>query len=137
MKKKIIALSMIALLFVSVGCGCGKKEKTTEKPKVKANTSEDIVKNQVVDDMNISNVMMLIENGQTTFTCEVENKTQKDLTAKYIVVHVNDEKGNEIVVLPHGIEGVKAGEVKSVSISTDADLSAAKAVTYELTNELK
>ena len=137
MKKKIIALSMIALLFVSVGCG--KKEKTEKKEEVKANTSEDIIKNQVVDDMNITNVMMLIEGGETTFTCDVETKTQKDLTAKYVLIHVTDADGKELTNPPltHAIDGVKAGQQKSVSITTDADLTNAKAVTYEFTNEVK
>ena len=137
MKKRIIALSMVALLFVSVGCGCGKKEeKVDDKAKMKANTSEDIVKNQVVDNMNFSNVMMLIdENGQTNFSCEVQNKTQKDITSKYVLVHVTDASGKELAILTHGLDGLKAGETKSVSIGTDADLTNAKAVTYEFSDK--
>ena len=138
MKKKIIALSLVALLLVSAGCGCKKKEKVNDtNDKTTANTSEGIVKEQVIDNVKFSNVMVLIKNEQTQFTCDAENQGKKDVKAKYLIIHASDANGEEISKMPVALddEGIKAGETKQISVATDANWSKAKNVTYEFTDE--
>ncbi len=138
MKKKIIALSLVALLLVSAGCGCKKKEKGYDiNAKATANTSENVVKEQTVDGVKFSNVMMLIKNDQTQFTCDAANEGKKDVKAKYLVIHASDANGQEISKMVVALDGesIKAGETKQISVATDANLTKAKSITYEFVNE--
>lgn len=136
MKKKIIALSMVALLFVAAGCGCKKKTNTPSDNNTQgtANTSSDVVKEQVVDNVKFSNVMMLVNNKQTAFTCDMENQGKESVVADYLVIHALDANGKELSKLIVTLGELEAGKTKQVSVSNDTDLTAAKSVTYEFVN---
>ena len=57
----------------------------TENAKVedgkKINTSEKLLQNKTIDGINIKDIKLVAENGTTTLTATVENKSQKKINA--------------------------------------------------------
>lgn len=139
MKKKIVTLGIVALLMVTVaGCGCKKKTDGYDiNAKSVSNTSANVVKDQVVDGVKFSNVMMSIKSGQTSFTCDAENQGKDTVSAKYLVIHANDADGKELSKLIVAFGELKSGETKQISVANDTDMTKAKSVTYEFVDDVE
>ena len=92
--KKISMISLSTLLAVSLltGCGCSKKE---EKPQddIKTNTNEDVIKDQVIDGITMTNTSMVTTNKTTKLTTSVTNNTDKDYRLDEYMIIVKDEEG--------------------------------------------
>ena len=132
--KKISIISLSTLLAVSLltDCGCSKKE---EKPQddIKTNTNEDVIKDQVIDGITMTNTSMVTTNKTTKLTTSVTNNTDKDYRLDEYMIIVKDEEGKEIVRIPGYVgDTIKAGETRTISSSVDIDLSKAASIEYEV-----
>ena len=132
--KKTIKVLLIGIFTISLltGCGCSKKE---EKPQddVKTNTNEDVIKDQLIDGITMTNTSMVTTNKTTKLTTSVTNNTDKDYRLDEYMIIVKDEEGKEIVRIPGYVgDTIKAGETRTISSSVDIDLSKAASIEYEV-----
>jgi hypothetical protein len=133
MKKKIL-FAFIFLLSIAVftGCGCKKKEKDVE-PDIKVNTEEDVVKDQEVDGIKLTNTSLVITDGVSKLTTQVTNDTDSDYELDEYTIIIKDKDDKEIIRIPGYVGNViKAGETRTINSSVDIDLSNAKSIEYEV-----
>lgn len=135
--KKIIMMSFTVLLIVGLvtGCGCKKKEKVKVKVKeeIKVNTNKDVIKNQEVDGIKMTNTSMVTTNGLTKLVTSVTNDTDKDYKLDEYMIIIKDKDGKEIVKIPGYVgDTIKAGETRTINSSVDIDLSNAASIEYEV-----
>lgn len=135
--KKIIMMSFTVLLIVGLvtGCGCKKKEKVKVKVKeeIKVNTNKDVIKNQEVDGIKMTNTSMVTTNGLTKLVTSVTNDTDKDYKLDEYRIIIKDKDGKEIVKIPGYVgDTIKAGETRTINSSVDIDLSNAASIEYEV-----
>ena len=133
--KKIIMMSFTVLLIVGLvtGCGCKKKEKVKVKEEIKVNTNKDVIKNQEVDGIKMTNTSMVTTNGLTKLVTSVTNDTDKDYKLDEYMIIIKDKDGKEIVKIPGYVgDTIKAGETRTINSSVDIDLSNAASIEYEV-----
>ena len=136
--KKIImtSMSMLLVLGLVTGCGCNKKEenkKTETTEEVKVNTNKEVVKEQEVEGIKMTNTSLRTENGISTLQTDVTNSTSTDYKLDEYTIIVKDKDGKEIVRMPGYVgDTIKAGETKTINSSVDIDLSNAASIEYEV-----
>ncbi len=133
--KKLTIMMLIGILTVTMttGCGCTKKEKENEEPETKANTNEDVIKDQKVEVFEFTNTSLVYENGMSTLGTTVTNTSEEAVTLTEFNIHVKDANGNEIVELKGFVgEELKAHESRLITSYCTADLTTASSITYEV-----
>ena len=135
MKKKIGIILVACLAMFATGCGCDKKEEKVEKKEdeVKVNTSEDIVKDQVVEGLKLTNTSLSSQNGMATLVTEVSNNTGKDEYLLSFNIYIKDKDGN-VIAENFGYVGevIPNGTSRTITSSWDQELVAATAVEYSI-----
>lgn len=135
MKKKIGIILVACLAMFATGCGCDKKEEKVEKKEdeVKVNTSEDIVKDQVVEGLKLTNTSLSSQNGMATLVTEVSNDTGKDEYLLSFNIYIKDKDGN-IIAENVGYVGevIPNGTSRTITSSWDQELVGATAVEYSI-----
>lgn len=135
MKKKIGIILVACLAMFATGCGCDKKEEKVEKKEdeVKVNTSEDIVKDQVVEGLKLTNTSLSSQNGMTTLVTEVSNNTGKDEYLLSFNIYIKDKDGN-VIAENFGYVGevIPNGTSRTITSSWDQELVGATAVEYSI-----
>ncbi len=135
MKKMIMSLIlMLLVLGLITGCGCSKKETTKkEENEVKINTNENVIKDQEIDGIKMTNTSMITTNGITKLVTNVTNESNGDYQLEEYTIIVKDKEGKEIIRIPGYVgETIKAGETKIINSSVDMDLSNAESIEYEV-----
>ena len=133
--KKVISLSITMLLVLGLvtGCGCNKKDKENKKEEVKVNTNKDVVKDQEVDGIKMTNTSLVTTNGISKLVTNVTNSSTKDYKLDEYIIIIKDKKGEEIVRIPGYVgDTIKAGETRTINSSVDRDLSNAGSIEYEV-----
>ena len=133
--KKVISLSITMLLVLGLvtGCGCNKKDKETKKEEVKVNTNKDVVKDQEIDGIKMTNTSLVTTNGISKLVTNVTNSSNKDYKLDEYIIIIKDKKGEEIVRIPGYVgDTIKAGETRTINSSVDRDLSNAGSIEYEV-----
>ncbi|HIU23235.1 MAG TPA: hypothetical protein IAD49_06605 [Candidatus Fimihabitans intestinipullorum] len=135
MKKKIGIILVACLAMFATGCGCDKKEEKVEKKEdeVKVNTSEDIVKDQVVEGLKLTNTSLSSQNGMATLVTEVSNNTGKDEYLLSFNIYIKDKDGN-VIAENFGYVGevIPNGTSRTITSSWDQELIGATAVEYSI-----
>ncbi len=135
MKKKIGIILVACLAMFATGCGCDKKEEKVEKKEdeVKVNTSEDIVKDQVVEGLKLTNTSLSSQNGMATLVTEVSNNTGKDEYLLSFNIYIKDKDGNVIAEnIGYVGEVIPNGTSRTITSSWDQELVGATAVEYSI-----
>lgn len=128
---KIVKIILISLIGLSLLTGCGKKEEI--EPPIKVNTNENVIKNQEVEGLRMTNTSLVYENGTTTLVTEVTNNTKEDYPVKRIKITVKDKEGNIITTLIGTIaDTIKPGESRIIDSDTPIDLSEAESIEYSI-----
>lgn len=128
--KKIIYIIFITLLLT---CGCSKKQTNTFKDSIRVSTSENIIKNQTIDNIFISNVSLIYEDKSSTFTCDITNNSDNAQYIKEIKIHIKTKKGRDIIVLSGYVDKtILPSETYSIASSYTLDLTKAYSVEYEI-----
>ena len=133
--KKTIIMSLAILLTVGIvtGCGCKKKEKETVKEEIKVNTNKDVIKDQEVDGIKMTNTSMVTTNGITKLVTNVANDSNVHYKLDEYTIIIKDKEGKEIVRIPGYVgDTIKAGETRTINSSVDIDLSNAGSIEYEV-----
>ena len=131
MKNKII-VSIFIILFVTTGCAKTNKEEVI-KNKLKYNTSENIIKEQQIGDIKISNISLTYKDNNSTFKSTITNITQEAIYLNEIHIIVKDKNNTEIVKLIGFIgKNLESNKKEVIVTSTSIDLSNANSVEYIL-----
>ena len=128
---KTLKIILISLMGLSLLTGCGKKEE--QEPPIKVNTNENVIKDQEVEGLTMTNTSLVYENGTTTLVTEVTNNTKEDYPVKRIKITVKDKEGNIITTLIGTIaDTIKPGESRIIDTDTPIDLSEAESIEYSV-----
>ena len=134
MKKAIrIIVIIIITIIVIIGINIMSKQGKKEKEEVKVNTNENVVKDQEVEGLKMTNTSLVYENGTTVLVTEVINEKEEDITVKRIRIKVKDKEGNILTTLIGTIaDTIKPGESRTIETETPLDLSKAESVEYSV-----
>lgn len=141
--KKIINISLLLLLSLTLVVGCNKNNKQNDevdnntgndtKPTVEVNMNEDVIKNQNIDGIEITNTSLVYEDGISYLKATVTNHTGTDYELSEYRISVKDSNGNVIVTIPGYIGNIlKDGESKLINTMISEDLSKATSIEYEV-----
>ena len=136
--KKIINISLVLMICTLVLTGCGNKtdktNNTTKKDsEIQVNTNQDVIKDQEVEGIKMTNTSMTTKDGVTTFQTTVTNNTGSDYKLNEYNILVKDKDGNVIKTIPGYVGStIKNGESKTLKSTTNADLTGAVSVEYEV-----
>ena len=134
MRNAIISLLLLlSSLFLFTGCGCSKKNAAKEETDVEVNTNEEVIKDQEVDGLKLTNTSLTKTDGIWTLVTEVSNNTGSDYELNEFTILIKDSEGNVLVTLPGYVGGtIPNGESRTINSSTDADLENAASVEYSV-----
>ncbi len=136
MKKRIIIIVLAIVLIIGTLIVVAKingKNTTEKEDKVIINNEKDVIKDQEIDGLKLTNTSLIYENGISKLETTVENNTGSDYNLVEFSIIVKDENDKEIIVLPGYVgETIKNGEIKKINSSTDMDLSKAKKIEYSV-----
>ena len=137
--KKIINITLMLLVCLTLVTGCGKdKTKNDDKkednmPTIEVNDNQEVIKNQNIDGIEITNTSLVYEDGISYLKATVTNNTGSDYELNEYKINVKDSDGNIIVTMPGYVGSViKNGESKSINTMISEDLSKAYSIEYEV-----
>lgn len=137
--KKIINITLMLLVCLTLVTGCGKdKTKNDDKkednmPTIEVNDNQEVIKNQNIDGIEITNTSLVYEDGISYLKATVTNNTGSDYELNEYKINVKDNDGNIIVTMPGYVGSViKNGESKSINTMISEDLSKAYSIEYEV-----
>ena len=137
--KKIVNITLMLLVCLTLVTGCGKdKTKNDDKkednmPTIEVNDNQEVIKDQNIDGIEITNTSLVYENGISYLKATVTNNTGSDYELNEYKINVKDSDGNIIVTMPGYVGSVlKNGESKSINTMISEDLSKAYSIEYEV-----
>lgn len=128
-KPLLIALIvvLIAIIATVIYFGLtGKKEvaKKEKKDETYAITTEGIIKEETLNGLKFNNVVLIKKDGMFTLTMDVTNPSKEEIDLEQVNIELKNKADQSIITLLGYIgEPMKAGEVRTVTASTSADLS--------------
>lgn len=139
MKKTFVAF-LIGLSLFTVGCSCSKKGEETKTPEQLAeelhlNTSTGIISEKTIDNIKFSNISLLIEEGISKFSCNIQNTTEQAKVLGVVEFIFKDEKGKVLYSQKYPIDVLAKGETISISFTSDINLSDAITLEYAIKSE--
>ena len=131
--KKVINISLMLLVCLTLVTGCGKNNDKDSKSDMKVNTNDEVIKDQNIDGLEITNTSLVYENGLSYFSATVTNNTGSDYELNEYRINVKDSEGNIIVIIPGNVGSIiKNGESKKINSQVTEDLSKAASIEYEV-----
>ena len=84
--------------------------------------SEEIIKKEKIQGVEFSNITLTTKDGQTTFTANVTNVTNKDIKTENFDIDLLDKNDKVVITLRANIpNGLKKHETKQVNASAKGD----------------
>ena len=137
--KKIINITLMLLVCLTLVTGCGKDKSKNEDKKddnkttVEVNNNEEVTKDQNIEGITITNTSLVHEDGISYLKATVTNNTGSDYELNEYKINVKDSDGNIIVTMPGYVGSVlKNGESKTINTMISEDLSKAYSIEYEV-----
>ncbi len=131
-KQKIILIVIIIILILVIGITTffllskKDKEEITKKDSFveTANDNTEIIKQQTVDGIKISNIMLIVKEEGSTFTANVTNTTNEEIKGKTIEITFKTSTDKKILsLLGYYGDSIKPGETKQLSTNTSRRLN--------------
>ena len=131
--KKYMLIALVGICMTSLVTGCGKSNKSGSSEQPKANTNENVVKDQTLDVFHFTNTSLIYENGTTTLETTVTNTSDETAYLVEFKIHVKDTEGNDIIELVGFVgDQLKANESRVITSSASQDLMLADSIEYEV-----
>ena len=135
--KKILVISMITVISISIITGCGKKKEgqikqEQEQGKVNVNTKEEVVGDKQVEVFKFEKTSLTYDNKVTRLQTRVTNTSEEEQTLIQFRVHfIKDEK--EIINLPGYVgKTLKPKETKILTTTYGGDITDITRIEYEI-----
>lgn len=127
-------LAVILIFVISLNSNLNTKKTTKKEEKLTANTNENVITETEIDGIKIDNITLLMNGNSSTFSCNITNITNEEITKKLIIIF-KSSSGQEITSL-EGYYGnkISSGETKKINASINKNLneSIVKSVEYKL-----
>ena len=137
--KKVINITLMLLVCLTLVTGCGKDKSKNEDKKddnkttVEVNNNEEVTKAQNIEGITITNTSLVYEDGISYLKATVTNNTGSDYELNEYKINVKDNNGNIIATMPGYVGSViKNGESKTINTMISEDLSKAYSIEYEV-----
>ena len=122
----VILIIIIAIVVISKVVKEDKEEKTEEYVEVledgtKLNVSEQLKESKNIDGIEIANIQLTEQNGQSVLLADATNTNNTNTGVMPINIIILDKDGNEIVKIPGVIAPLKAGETKQLNVGITED----------------
>lgn len=146
--KKIISLSLMLLLCLTLVTGCGKdnkkdieKRKNNIKSEVNDNgtlkENKEILKEQIIDGITISNVELKTTTYSTVLSIKATNNTNSDIAFQYFEVYFKDKDGRNMLgdnsfALITVFDTIKPKESRVFNLNVDKNLSNVYNIIYKM-----
>ena len=137
--KKIVNIALMLLVCMTLVTGCGKDKtknddkKEDDKPTIEVNDNKEVIKDQNIDGIEITNTSLVYEDGISYLNATVTNNTGSDYELNEYRINVKDSDDNIIVTMPGYVGSVlKNGESKTINTMITEDLSKAASIEYEV-----
>ena len=143
--KKIINISLMLLVCLTLVTGCGKNNNIDNKDNnkdndsknnnstVEVNNNQEVIKNQNIDGIEITNVSLVYEDGISYFKATATNNTGSDYVLNQYKIYVKDQDGNIITTMLGNIGNtLKNGESKTIRTMISENLSNAYSIDFEV-----
>lgn len=137
--KKIINITIMLLVCLTLVTGCGKDKtkndgkKEDNMPTIEVNDNQEVIKDQNIDGIEITNTSLVYEDGISYLKATVTNNTGVDYELNEYKINVKDSDGNIRVTMPGYVGSIlKNGESKNINTMISEDLSKAYSIEYEV-----
>ncbi len=131
--KKIKTLAFITIISLLLTTGCDSKKDEVKKDEVKSNTNTNVIKDQQVEGLSLTNTSLTTTNGQSTLVTVVSNPTTEKIAVKSFDIIIKDKDGNILITLLGYVgEEIPAGESRTITSSAEIDLTKATSVEYTI-----
>lgn len=99
----------------------------------KLNNSSELIKDQTIENLKISNVTVAIHEDKTsTFSADVTNTSDSANEIETIDIIIKDKDGNVLTTLVGYVGvGLKKGDISKINATTEIDLSKAFSAHYK------
>ena len=124
--KKILIIIVSVLLFT----GCTNNETSNNS---KVNTNENIIKEQVIGNVNINNISLTYKEGTSNFKMTITNIADQNININNFKVTFKSKSGSIITVLNgFSLDNIEPNTSLEIVLDSDIDLSKAYSVEYEI-----
>ena len=131
--KKLLQIAIVGIFTFCLTTGCGSTKDKKNEDKVESNTNEDVIKDQVVGELELTNTSLVTTNGQSQLVTMVSNKTDHDIVVDTFDIYVKDKDGNNITVLVGYVGGVvPKGETRNIVSNSTMNLGDSVSIEYKI-----
>jgi hypothetical protein len=126
-------ISVMAFISIMIVCRVIMAKSTEDITVV--NVSPGIIHDRQVGVFSVTNISCTYDGSLSTLICTIENTSEQAVSLKNFTLILQDEKGKDILtMLGYVGEYVDKGEVRTITSSTDMNLSEATALIMYYTN---
>lgn len=131
----VIVAMALAVYFMTHSDDTTKNEK--EEFITEANDNSAVIEEKEVSGLKISNVMLVVKEEGSTFTADVTNTTDNEITGTLDIIFKTSTDKEVTSILGYFGESIKPGETKQISSNTSRQLNKniVKSVDYVLNTE--
>ena len=143
-KQWIILIIVVILLILVIGLStfflASKKNKDKEnddKFVTSANDNSEVIKEQIVDGLKISNVMLVVKEEGSSFSADVTNISDKEIKGKTLEIIFKTSTDKKVLdLLGYFGDSIKPNETKQINTNTSRRLNKniIKSVEYKINN---
>lgn len=126
--KKVLIFILIVLIIGAAFFIFKPKETPKVEKKVVPKTNEKLLKEQVVDNVLISNISLVTKNNKTVFSAKITNLTANELKYKNLQIIINDQT----TLIGYFGENLKPEETKIVTAEASSNIKNIKSLELKL-----
>lgn len=112
-------LLVLSMILLSQKVIINKKEVEKKKKTIDtsfAHTEADITKDELIDGVKFTNIILMTKDGQTTFTASVVNTTKEEIKNTNYKIDLLDKKERVVITLIANVpNGLKPSEIKNIT----------------------
>ena len=129
-----IVVFLVAIIIVLKLTPTKKESKPdADKEEMIEITDPNVIKNQVVDGIDFTETLFVVQNKKTRLLVQVTNNTEEDYTLKEYNIIIKDKDGKVLATLPGYIgELLSSHETKVLNATIDKDLRDVAEIVYEV-----